>query len=196
MIASLLALGACASTSDKDSEVVGTGWIEPSPILRQQILDEAARLPWTHGFERMEQIRWFASRGEPAYPALLELATDPRDDVAAAALAALGATQDRRLVPAIRDLPWPEDRMGSDLGLEKARTLARLGDWSSLPVLISGLRDARLYTRSLCLDALRETTGETQGFDPRASEEEREKAIERWDCWWLARSGEGLVRGS
>jgi HEAT repeat protein len=190
----LLGLGSCASTPKSD--VVDSGWIQPSPILRQQITDEAHRLPWTHGFERLEQIRWFASVGEPAYPALLELSIDPREDVAAAALTALGATLDRRLVPAIQDLPWPESRRGGDLGLERARTLVRLGDWRELPTLIGGLRDQRLYTRSLCLDALREATHETLGFDPRATEEERERAIERWEIWWLKRSGEGLLSGS
>ncbi|MEW6071894.1 MAG: hypothetical protein AB1726_04760 [Planctomycetota bacterium] len=196
LLSPLLVLSACAWGGGGTNEVVETGWIEPSPILRQQIQDEAARLPWTHGFERLEQIRWFASVGEPAYPSLLELATDPRDDVAAAALAALGATSDRRLVPAIRDLPWAESRRGSDLGLERARTLVRLGDWMEIPVLIGGLRDPRLYTRSLCLDALAEATHETLGFDPRAEESEREKAVQRWERWWLDRTGEGLVSGS
>lgn len=190
----LLGAGSCVSTDAND--VVDTGWIEPSPILRQQITDEAQRMPWTHGFERLEQIRWFASVGEPAYPTLLEMAIDPRDDVAAAALAALGATMDRRLVAAIQELPWPESRRRTDLALERARTLVRLGDWSELATLIGGLRDTRLYTRSLCLDALREATHETLGFDPRAGEEDRERAVERWEQWWLARSGDTLLTGS
>ena len=192
-----LGMGACSSTGPDRSDVrVDTSWIEPSPVLRQLIQDESTRLPWTHGLERVEQIRWFASVGEPAYPALLELASDARDDVAASALAALGATGDRRLVPAIRDLPWPESRQRSDLGLERARTLVRLGDWTEFPTLIGGLRDTRLYTRSLCLDALGEATHETHGFDPRAGEEERERAVQRWERWWLDGQSEGLVRGN
>lgn len=197
-IAALLVLGACKTTGeDVKSSHTGDGesdWIQPSPILREQIEDESERLPWTHGFERLEQIRWFASVGEPAYTALLELAVDPRDDVAAAALAALGATLDRRLVPHIRKLAWAEERKKSDLGLERARTLVRLGDWSEIPVLIRGLEDERLYTRSLCADALREATHETMDFDPRAERTERDKAIKRWEEWWGERSGEGLIR--
>jgi hypothetical protein len=193
-IAALL-LAACSSTPDDVKELEARSeWIQASPILREQIQDECERLPWTHGFERLEQIRWFASVGEPAFPALLELALDPRDDVAAAALAALGATLDRRLVPHIRALPWAEERMNGDLGLERARTLVRLGDWSEIPVLINGLRDERLYTRSLCLDALREATHETLNFDPRAEPSEREKGIARWEAWWGERAGEGLLR--
>ena len=197
--AALLALaffaGACSSTKNANTaDFVGDSpWIQASPILRQQIEDEAKRLPWTHGFERLEQIRWFASVGEPAYEILLELAEDPRDDVAAAALAALGATMDRRLVPFIQNVSWPDYRMNSDLGLERARTLVRLGDWTQVPVLIDGLRDERLYTRSLCFDALREATHETHDFDPRAEPAERASAIQRWVEWWSSRSGDSLV---
>ncbi|MFT5291469.1 MAG: hypothetical protein ACI82F_003551, partial [Planctomycetota bacterium] len=88
---SCLLLSSCSMFGYGDgSGVKDSAWIEASPILEQQIQDEVSRLPWTHGFERLEQIRWFASVGEPAYPALLALVNDPRDDVAAAALASLG----------------------------------------------------------------------------------------------------------
>jgi hypothetical protein len=199
-LASLFAvLCACVTTDDGrggrrgDENDAYARWIQPSPLLRQQIQDEAERLPWTHGFERLEQIRWFASVGEPAYPKLLELASDEREDVAAAALAALGATLDRRLVPYIRQLDWTEERAAGDLGLERARTLLRLGDWGEIPVLISGLRDERLYTRSLCLDALKEATQETLEYDPRSEPVERENAVQRWERWWLARTNDGML---
>jgi HEAT repeat protein len=190
-----LALAACASTSEVRDESAATDsrWITATPLLAQQIEDEVARLPYSHGFDRLEQIRWFASIGEPAYPYLLRLASDARDDVAAAALAALGATKDSRLVEPLHALAWSTERSTSDLGLERARTLLRLGDWSEIPALIAGLRDQRLYTRSLCMDALKESTHETHGFDPRAEKGEREKAIARWEQWWLQRSGEGIL---
>ena len=201
-IACLLALVAasaagCASTNQKTGtpgvRVSKSKWIRPSPILRQQIEDEAERLPWTHGFERLEQIRWFASVGEPGYETLLELAVDERDDVAAAALAALGATLDKRLVEPIRKLEWSEERLGSDLILERARALLRLGDWSNIPALIEGLKDERLYTRALCLEALTETTHETHNYDPRAEPNDRKAAIERWERWWSSRSRDYLL---
>ena len=187
-------LGACSSTSrDVKSDAASTEFVKATPLLAQQIEDEAARLPFSHGFDRLEQIRWFASIGEPAYPVLLRLAVDPRDDVAAASLAAMGATRDSRLVPHLQGLGWSEERLNGDLGLERARTLVRLGDWSSMPRLIQGLRDTRLFTRSLCSDALKEATHETMGFDPRADEATRERAIARWEQWWLQRTGEGIL---
>jgi len=188
---------ACSSSGQKSSMVAEEGkWLKPSPILAQQIEDEATRLPWTHGFERLEQIRWFASVGEPAYPTLLHLAADPRDDVAAAALAALGSTGDRRLVRSIRSVPWPVERRDGDLALERARALLRLGDWGDMPRLIRGLRDERLYTRSLCFEALHEATHQDLGYDPRSEAGDRERAVQEWERWWEQRSGEGLLRGN
>jgi HEAT repeat protein len=187
---------ACSSTGEVKNELATSesDWMQAAPLLGQQIQDEAARLPWTHGFERLEQIRWFASIGEVAYPTLLDLAEDPRDDVAASALAALGATLDSRLVPHVHALDWSKERQSGDLGLERARTLVRLGDWSALPRLIDGLEDERLYTRSLCADALEEATHERFGFDPRADQRERAKSVARWREWWVQRSGEGILR--
>lgn len=187
-------LVSCVSTGGSPRHPVADGpWIAASPVLQQQIDDEAKRLPWTHGFERMEQIRWFASLGEPGYATLLELARDPRDDVAASAFAALGATLDNRLVPYVREIPVPAGEAHADLALERARALVRLGDWSEVPTLIAGLRDERLYTRSLCHDALIEATHEDKGFDPRATVEAREAAVARWEQWWRDRSADGLL---
>ena len=193
LAASLLC--ACVSSSrdvrsDSDAD---SPWVRATPLLNQQIEDEAARLPFSHGFDRLEQVRWFASIGEPAYPVLLRMATDARDDVAAAALAAMGATMDSRLVPHIQSLAWSEERLAGDLGLERARTLVRLGEWSAMPRLIQGLLDKRLFTRSLCADALEEATHEDFGFDPRAEESVRERSVARWEQWWLQRTGEGIL---
>lgn len=193
----ILALAAaCSSTKDaKESRPKPGAWLTPSPLLEQQMVDEAARLPWTRGIERIEQIRWFAAVGEPAYETLLALSADPRDDVAAAALSALGATGDRRLVEPIRAADHNSVSRGMDLRLERARTLLRLGDWSDVPVLVEGLMDERVYTRALSIQALEEATGERHGFDPRGMDDERAKSLERWKRWWLARTGDPIRAG-
>jgi len=202
-----LLLGAgCKTTNSRSGSAFGTAtsspWLQPSALLAQQIDDEATRLPWTHDLERVEQIRWFVSVGEPAYEKLLELAVDPRDDVAAAAIAALGGTNDRRLVPYLRELSWNKGpQPGSsgrsrELELELARALVTLGDWNSIPGLIHGLRDEKLYVRTLSLQALQRSTRQTLGFDPRAERDSREEAVLRWEGWWKTRSGEGLLAGT
>lgn len=187
-------LAGCVGTGSGRGATRGSEspWLEPSPKLRMEIEEKANELPWSHGLDRIEIIRWFASVGEPAYPWLLGMATDPRPEVAGAALAALGATQDSRLVEPLRALPWPpEDR--KDLRLERARALLRLGDWSLIPHLIGGLEEDQLLTRALCLQALAEATGERFGYDPKAPEKERAEAVRRWREWWAARQADPLL---
>lgn len=183
----------CVTTLQSTStEMNSEGWLEPSPALRQQIEDEAKRLPWTHGLERIESIHWFASVGEPAYPTLLQMVVDPRPDVAGAALASLGATKDSRLVEPLRELPWP-DADHSDLALERARTLLRLGDWQMVPHLVEGLRDERMMTRALCIQALDEATHERLGFDPRGEPGPREASVVKWEAWVKDRLADPLL---
>ena len=184
----------CVTTSSTAGAKASAGpWLEPSPALRSQIDDRAQRLPWTHGVERVEMIQWFAALGEPAYSTLLELAKDPRRDVAGAALAALGATRDSRLVEPLRALPLHAEGDNADLSLELARTLLRLGDWSHVPDLIAGLRDERPVTRALCSQTLFEATHERFDFDPRGEPEARAAAVARWEAWWQSRRKDPLL---
>jgi len=197
LVASNLVLAiasACSSTSSSASASDVT-WLEPSPALRAQIEDAAIRLPWTHGVERIQMIQWFAGVGEPAYGTLLALARDPRLDVAGAALAALGATRDERLVLHLREVPIPAGPEAGDFKLERARTLLRLGDWQPVPDLIDGLRDDRAVTRTLCFQALFESTHEKFDYDPRGEPEAREAAVRRWEVWWEARRTDPLLPG-
>lgn len=187
----LFALAACSSTknvSEGDLEV--QGWVQPSALLRQQMEDEAQRLPWTKGLERLEQIRWFVTVGEPSYGILLELTSDGRPTVSSAAFAALGASGDRRLVEALHEQAFNTEAASFELRLERARTLVRLGDWGEMPLLIQGLSSERLFTRALCAEALEQATGQSQGFDPRSGDSDRELAVEAWKRWWLKYSGD------
>jgi hypothetical protein len=198
LCASLLGLAsACVTTTNSTAipqKVAEGPWLEPSQSLREQIDDRAKRLPWTHGLERVELIQWFAGIGEPAYTTLLDLARDERPDVSGAALAALGATRDSRLVEHLRALPPPTGPGSVDLNLERARTLLRLGDWASVPDLIHGLRDDRPITRALCAQALFEATHERFDFDPRGEPEAREASIEKWQGWWNSRNQDPLLQ--
>ena len=192
--ASLLLACACVTVGPDDDNPTKHSlgpWIEPTPQLADKIESNAQRLPWTTGIERVELIQWFARIGEPAYPKLLEMVSDPRADVAGAALAAIGATRDARLVEPLRELPWP-DAQHPDVALERARTLLRLGDWSLVPHLIDGLEDDRLMVRALCGQALFEATHERFDFDANAEEAERAAAVGRWRAWWAERQADPL----
>lgn len=182
-------LSACASTSDGDGNAP---WLRPSPTLRRQIDDQIEKLPWTHGIERIEQIQWFAGVGEPAYDALLKLCVDPRPDVAASAIAALGATGDSRLVLPLKKLPWPKSDDPA-LKYEKARSFLRLGDWSHIDVLIDGLSEPSTWARAWCAIALKETTRLDFGYQVDGPPEAQAESIRKWREWVSSRQGEGLV---
>jgi len=195
-----LASSACVTTTEGGQapreDVNTTPWLAPSPVLREQIDEQLERLPWTHGAERVEQIRWLASVGEAAFEQVLPMCLDPRPDVAGAALAALGATGDNRLVVAIRELDWPaDDKLDKGLRLERARTLVRLGDWTQLTVLVDGLADEEYWTRAWCSQALNEATKRRFEYDPKGSPESRAAAVARWREWIDSRRVEGLLPG-
>ena len=57
---------ACVTTLQSSRPTTDpSGWLEPSPALRAQIEDEAKRLPWTHGLERVEAIPGFDATVPP-----------------------------------------------------------------------------------------------------------------------------------
>jgi HEAT repeat protein len=156
-------------------------------MLRLRIDSCARRMPWAHGMERVELIAEFAQLGEPAYPVLLELCQDPRQDVAGDALAALGASGDVRLISVLHELPWPSEE---DIyrRMERARTLMRLGDHSMAPHLIGGLEHKELFVRASCLQSLEEASGQRFGFVPSGTEAARAESVQRWRAWWTERS--------
>jgi len=193
LLALCAGFGGCATTQSS-LPTNSNGWLDPSPSLKRRIDDEGKHMAYTHGVERIDLIRWFATVGEPAYPKLLELAADPRKDVAIAAFAAMGATRDSRLIPHLQAIEIPDGPDAVDLRLERARTLLRLGDWNAVPSLITGLRDERMFTRALCSQALSEATHEEFGFDPKAEPAASAEAVSRWEAWWKARSTDALLQ--
>ncbi len=184
----ILLLAACGST--RSSVPAGASeptWIQPSPDFQRQIELHSAKLPYLQKLEDfVAEIEWFVGAGEPAYPRLLELAASEDPKVAGTALAALGGMQDARLVPHLNEIPWPPADQPR-LGYERARCHLKLGDWARLEILIDGLEDENLYARSLCFQALHETTGETFDYLPRGEDAARAEAVTRWREWNVRR---------
>lgn len=194
-LALALALAGCITTTSMDRRIIeadDSPWLRPSPYLALELEENAARLPWTHGAERIDLVRWFAGAGEPAYETLLQLALDARADVAGSALAALGSTRDERLVPYVRELAWSGE-VPLNLRLERARALLMLGDWSEIPLLVDALEADDLSTRALAGYALYRATGDRRGFNPRDEAEVRAESVRRWRAWWREREDEGIL---
>jgi len=184
-------LALCSAGCSSTAKASSPAWLEASPGLQERIDRKATSLAYTPGLEaRVQLITWFAKVGEPAYPTLLEMMHDPRPDVAGAALAALGATRDARLVSYLRE-PGPSET--ESVALERGRALLMLGDWSGIPVMIKGLRAEHHYTRAVCHRALSDVAHETFGFDPRGEAPAREAAVDRWEAWWDTRVSDPLL---
>jgi hypothetical protein len=173
------------STADSDSI-----WVQPTPQFRRKLVEQAERVPYIQRPEEMvEIIRFFVQARESAYDLLLEMAASSHPKVVGTALAALGETRDERLAPYVIALGLPAGG-GRQLQYERARCLVKLGDWSELPTLVSGLRDDELWFRALCAKALRDATQLSQGFLPGGDEDEREVAVQAWEAWLVAREAD------
>ena len=67
----------------------------------------------------------------------------------------------------------------------RAPDFVRLGT-RALPLLLRRLDAEGEADRAAALDALRRTTGETRGFDPKAPAKARAAAVAAWEEWWVA----------
>ncbi len=177
------------STRASLSEASGSEFAEPTEQLARQIESHARNVRQSRDltvFSR--EAEWFTEVGEAAYPTLLELAGDADVRVASFGLATVAAQRDPRLLaPLKRTVDEPE---AGPLRLEYARALLALGDFSRAEVLIDALEDDDVRVRGNALKALREATGETQGFQPQGPPEERAAAVVRWRAWWTARQAD------
>lgn len=96
------------------------------------------------------------------------------------ALEKLGQSSDPRLVAYVEPL------LRDSYEMNRYYAATSLGSWraaSSVPVLIEALADEYSLVRKAANDALMAITGADQGFDAKAPEAERRKAIERWRAW-------------
>ena len=193
LVPALALFAAACTTTTGSTRVAHDGpWIQPSADFQRQIDQHAARLPYLQKLDDfVAEIQWFVGAGEPAYATLLELAASEDTKVAGAALAALGSTNDARLVPHLEQIPWPaEDQARARY--ERARCHMKLGDWSHVDELISGLGDEDLYARSLCFRALHQATGESFDYHPKAEVEVREASMQLWNEWSARVDGDTL----
>lgn len=177
--AALVAIAAgCASTPKTPFEA-------PTQHMRQEIERKISEIPFTREWERINALDWLTRCGESAFNPLIAALDSSDSDIRAGAANVLGRSLDRRLIPY---LSKRADDADPRVRYEFARSLLRLGDWSKVPALISGLRDESEYARALCNDALRQYTKADFGFQPGAPKEQREEPIRKWENWWNART--------
>ena len=187
-------LAGCITTSSSPTREVSEGpWIEPSPVLQASIDSHLELLPYLQSLRQFQtEITFFVNMGEPCYPAMLDLIEKGEQKTAGIALAILSSTGDVRLVPHLQKIPWPAEDQ-SLARYERARCHVLLGDWEPMGILLTGLRDEKLWSRALTFKALRKVTNHTFGYYPQEEDPEvREAAALLWDEWYEGIQGDAL----
>ncbi len=117
---------------------------------------------------------------------------DADPDVVRAAARALAHMGAKGAVPHVREALanayWDETRR------DLAETLARLGDASGIPVLLTGLDHHDDLVRESFFEALFNVTGLHFGYEALAPREERLAAIARWQAFWAREGGPWKLR--
>lgn len=169
-------------------------WVRPGVNLKAELEREGATLAYMRSREdQISTIQWFVEQGELGFEVLLKVAQGEDDHAAILALTALASSRDRRLVPYLREMPFPTEAHASRR-LAQARAHMVLGDWDYADILIEGLRSDDVWSRALCAAALRNSTNNSFGFKPNEDVHLREAAASKWDDWNAARTGDVLLR--
>ncbi len=84
-------------------------------------------------------------------------------------------------------------RLEGDALTKRAGEFRHLGP-RVVPLLLTRLTADELELRARAILILREITGRSKGFDPRAGEPARQAAVDRWISWYLGNRPAGLLR--
>jgi hypothetical protein len=195
---SLLALGAlasCATNASTNASLSNSEWLEASSELQRKIDQKGAEVTiCPDQFTWIGLSDWFQSVGEPTYSKLLEMVEYGNTRQRSFALCVSAAMQDRRLLEPMREA-IPTEALGSEgIRREYARALAKMGDFSELPVLIEALRDSSPEQFGRAARALETVTNSDIPVSASTSYEDREKIVEDWLGWWEDQQRDALLR--
>jgi len=128
----------------------------------------------------------------PGWEPLLADLASPTGSTRWQAVQSLGKTRDPRVVPHL--VPLLED---GDIFVRMAvaRLLGELGSHTAIPALIEALEDEEVSVRESALVSLRNLSGQSFPFDPKARDGDRAKRVKAWRDWWEQASKELLGEG-
>lgn len=84
-------------------------------------------------------------------------------------------------------IPFVEGLLEDSYEMNRFYAANTLGNWeamASVPALIATLNDDFAFVRKEANAALVKITKEDMGYDSKAGDKDREKAVERWNDWW------------
>lgn len=188
-VAALLVFPSCLS-GPEPRETERDGFAVASPVLQREIDQRVENLPYVHGKDLRASMARLIYIGEPAIARLTEALEHDDAKARGAAAYILGEIGDKRVIPQVR--PLLNDAV-EFVRFEAAGALATLGDWSCLSTLIAALRHENPVIRLKAFQVLSTQVKQDFGFVYNAPEDEREKAVRRWEEWWKAAERESLL---
>jgi hypothetical protein len=185
----VLATPSCLS-STPEREMERDGFAVASPVLQREIDQRIDNLPYVHGKDLLASMARLVYIGEPAMPRLIEALASEHPKSRGAAAYVLGEIGDKRAIPEIRPLLDDSNEL---VRFEGAAALATLGDWRALETLIQGLRHDQEKIRYISFRVLATQVKQDFGYVYNAPDEERERAVRRWEEWWETTKAENLL---
>ncbi len=160
---------------------------EPGPGEKVEEKSEAAllleKLRSPTDEDRKAAAEGIVAMGPAAVPLLLEALPNESNEVKLRVIGLLALIKDPRALPAIWEL------LGYTEVKVRCRAAWALGEIphkDSVPRLITSLADSDATAPFYVINSLAKLTGMRHGFEPRAGDDERAKAIAVWNDWWAA----------
>lgn len=133
-----------------------------------------------HGVGGMDRLFELAEKGPALLPYIEGYMDDPDPDVRMLAAMAVKAMHHPACLPVFHRMTRSEDTMIRVMGLDG---LGETVQMAVFPILVQGLRDPEEKVRYRCARVLEELTGETFGYRPEQTSEEREEPTAKWETW-------------
>lgn len=185
-------LGCSSTQGSASTDPEGVEFVAPSEQLGRQIDVKAVEAEFWRSLDDFVALGdWFHGVGEPAYEALIGMASGTSVKAQQVAMSVIASRADRRLLARFKsDVKRPTDP--SQL-MSYARALMAMGDFTEAPVLIDALDDPVPRTRALAHQALERATNNDIPFDPNGSAEVRAQTVSIWRRWFSAQTGDPLL---
>ena len=186
---SLLLAGGLAACVTEQVEDPDSG----ESYLNREIDKVVKRLPYQTGPDLYRDLNKLIAFGSFAVEPMREALDHPNAKVRSSGAYVLGQLQAEDAVDDLMDLTKDENKL---VRLEAARAVLEIGAWETVPILLDGLKDQDQSVRFLCIQALKQKTGEDFGYKFSTPAEEQREALHKWQNWWNATKGNENMEGS
>lgn len=185
-LAAFLSLPGCVTEGAREDSARDSA-TPPVAQAHKAVTERIERMRFEYGKELLASVQALISLRELAKAPILE------------ALPTTDARTRANLIYVLGYIGGPEAHASvrrhsadSDMAVryEAAAALMQMGDWSSIPVLISFMESPDRRIRYKAFQVLRERTEQDFGYEFNAPEVQRAESVNRWKSWWDGRRRE------